>query len=105
MCLGVGWDLWLELDVTLIFLDIARQHLQYGCLHGTEHPLKYGVILMLIVWVDCGGSSTFASLALTRVLPKSFVFLRLRQGLEIHCSSSVVGLIILPSSLTFRSGV
>ena len=77
--------------MVLIFLDIVRQHLQNGCLHGTEHPLKYGVILIFIGWVDCGGSLAPFSLALTRVLPKSFVFLRLRQGLGIHCCSSVVG--------------
>ena len=76
--------------MVLIFLDIVRQHLQNGCLHGTETPLKYGGDFDIYWLGGLWGSLAPFSLALTRVLPKSFVFLRLRQGLGIHCCSSVV---------------
>ncbi len=56
VCLGVGKDLWLELDETLSFLDIALQHLQPVVAQPAECPSILGVTGMRISVCDSGGS-------------------------------------------------
>ena len=60
--------------MTLIFLDIALQHLQPWIPQPAEWPSKLGVTGMVIGSMDCMGSSTFLSLALTSFLLSVLLF-------------------------------
>ena len=103
--LAVKKDLWFALDMTLIFLDIALQHLQPWIPQPAEWSSRLGVTGMVIGSTDCIRSSTFLSLALTSFLLSVLLFLRLRQGAGMYSTSSWVGFMVFFIFLTFRSGV
>ena len=66
--LAVKKDLWFMLDMTLIFLHIALQHLQPWIPQPAAWPSRLGVTGMVIGSIDCIESSTFLSLALKSLL-------------------------------------
>ncbi len=104
-CLGVGNDLWLEVDMILVFLDIMLQHLQALLPQPPECPSKLGVVVNVIAVVAFAGDVVFFSLAFTRVLPIVFCFFRLRHGVG-TCSISVsVGFNVFLNCVMFVSGV
>ena len=70
-----------------------------------ELPLPGLVILMAIGVANFGGSGQSLSLALTNILVKLSVLLRLRHGLGTIPSSVVVGLMIFLIDLVSNSGV
>ncbi len=70
-CLGVGNDLWLEVDMILVFLDIMLQHLQALLPQPPECPSKLGVVVNAIAVVAFTGDVVFFSLAFCRLF---FVF-------------------------------
>lgn len=100
VCLG---DLYWEEEVTLIFLDMALQHLRPGVAHPAECPCRECVMGILILVEDLGGSGQSLSLARTMNLERFFAFLRLRQGFGTCGSSSGVGLSMCLSLGPFKS--
>ena len=104
MCMGVPNDLKLCDDVTLGFLDMTWQHLQFLPL-PPECPCKSGVTGIVMGESDLGGFVHPFSFALTMDSPKFLVLLKLTVGFGTESSSSWVGLIICFSLLVSRSGV
>ena len=105
MYVWAGYVLLLWVEVTLHFWEMVVQHLQPVDLQGMELFVPGLVTLMVIGFVDLGGSGYCFSLALTSALAILSVLLRLRHGLGILPFSRSVGLRILLNDLVSSLGV
>ena len=94
MCMGVPNDLKQCDDVTLGFLDMTWQYLQFLLPQPPKCPCKSGVAGMVMGESDLGVFVHPFSFALTMDSPKFLVLLKLTVGFGTESSSSWVGLII-----------